>query len=120
MLARMVRLLPLLLLALPASANEVPPCDARRAGAVACLSGRLCECRLDRGGSITGLSTGFRWNCGIRRPSCAVLRGSGAAAARAGAATGPPAPAAAAPHPLAALSPFVLDAGRDKPGERRT
>jgi hypothetical protein len=70
MLARMVRLLPLLLLALPASANEVPPCDARRAGAVACLSGRLCECRYERGGSLTGQSTGFRWNCGILRPSC--------------------------------------------------
>jgi hypothetical protein len=70
MLARMLRLLALLLLAVPASANEVPPCDARRAGAVACLSGRACECRYERGGSITGQSTSYRWNCGILRPSC--------------------------------------------------
>ncbi len=65
----MWRLLPLLL-ALPAAAQEIPACDPARAGAVACLSGRLCECRYERGGSITGQSTGFRWNCGILRPSC--------------------------------------------------
>ncbi len=60
----------LLLLALPAAAQETPACDAAREGAVACLAGRLCECRLERGGSLTGQRSGFRWNCGILRPSC--------------------------------------------------
>jgi hypothetical protein len=62
--------IPLLVLALPAAAGDIPACNAARAGAVACLSGRLCECRYERGGSITGQSTGHRWNCGILRPSC--------------------------------------------------
>jgi hypothetical protein len=62
--------LALLLLALPASAGEVPACDPPRAGAVACLAGRLCECRFERGGTISGQPPGYRWNCGILRPNC--------------------------------------------------
>lgn len=37
-----------------ARADEVA-CDAPRAGIVACLAGKLCACRLERGGAMTGL-----------------------------------------------------------------
>ncbi len=54
----------------PAGAQEPPSCTPARAGAVACLSGKLCECRFERGGSITGTRDGHRWDCGVLRPSC--------------------------------------------------
>ena len=63
-------LLLLLLFTTPAQAQEPPACNAARAGSVACQSGRLCECRFERGGSITGTRDGHRWDCGILRPSC--------------------------------------------------
>lgn len=66
----MVRAFILLLLALPASAAEDPACGPPRAGVLACLAGRLCECRFERGGSLTGQPAGYRWHCGILRPSC--------------------------------------------------
>jgi len=53
-----------------AAAQEPPGCDAARVGAVACMAGRLCACRFDRGGSLTGLPDGHRWDCGILRPAC--------------------------------------------------
>ena len=59
-----------LLMATPALAADPPACTPAQFGAVACLSGRLCECRYERGGSITGLPSGVRWNCSILRPSC--------------------------------------------------
>ena len=65
-----MRVLLLLLLATPALAADPPACTPAQLGAVACLAGRLCECRYERGGSITGLPHGVRWNCGILRPSC--------------------------------------------------
>jgi hypothetical protein len=63
-------LLPALLLALPALAQEPPRCDADRLGTVACIAGRLCECRFERGGQITGLPDMFRWDCSALRPPC--------------------------------------------------
>lgn len=59
-----------LLMSLPATAQEPPACTPARAGAVACMAGKLCECRFDRGGSITGQWEGMRWDCGILRPPC--------------------------------------------------
>lgn len=67
-----MRALLLLLVATPALASDPPRCTPAQLGAVACLSGRLCECRYERGGSITGLPGGVRWNCSILRPSCGV------------------------------------------------
>jgi hypothetical protein len=64
------RLATLLLLALPAAAQQPPACNPARAGAVACLAGRLCECRFERGGSITGTRDGHRWDCNLLRPGC--------------------------------------------------
>lgn len=60
----------LLLIALPAAAQDIPACTTARAGAVACMAGKLCECRFERGGSITGTRDGHRWECGILRPTC--------------------------------------------------
>lgn len=63
-----MRALLLLLLATPALAQ--PVCDAARLGTVSCQAGRMCECRFERGGSLTGLPDGYRWDCGTLRPSC--------------------------------------------------
>lgn len=54
---------------LPASAQE-PSCTTEAAGLVACIAGRLCSCGFARGSPATGLPVGFRWDCGILRPSC--------------------------------------------------
>ena len=62
----------LVLAALPTagpSAQE-PVCAAQSAGLVACIAGRLCACGFARGSAATGLSDGFRWDCGILRPRC--------------------------------------------------
>ncbi|MEQ8967956.1 MAG: hypothetical protein RID91_19220 [Azospirillaceae bacterium] len=91
----MRRLVPLLALAAligPALADPAagqtgsePPyaCREDRAGVVQCIAGKLCECRFERGGSLSASpSSGWRWDCGILRPSCgpddevpATLRG---------------------------------------------
>jgi hypothetical protein len=65
---RLLILLPLL--ASPAAAQEIPVCDTARAGAVACLAGKLCSCGFARGGSIAGRPDGYRWDCGALRPPC--------------------------------------------------
>jgi hypothetical protein len=58
------------LIALPATAQEIPACNQSRAGAVACMSGKLCSCNFQRGGTIAGRPDGYRWDCGILRPGC--------------------------------------------------
>jgi len=61
----------LLLLTLPARAAAEPPrCDAAREGGLSCQAGRLCLCRHERGGSMTGRAEGHRWDCGPLRPDC--------------------------------------------------
>ena len=45
-------------------------CAPDTAGTVACIAGRLCACGFSRGSPATGLPDGFRWDCGILRPSC--------------------------------------------------
>ena len=67
---------PFLFLALPliglhaATAASAPRCTPLRDGEVACLDGKLCECRHDPGGSLTSRPAGMRWNCGALRPAC--------------------------------------------------
>ncbi len=63
----------LLLLAAPAWAEGTPPprCDASRDGVLACVAGRSCLCRFERGGTVTGRPTGHLWDCGPLRPDCA-------------------------------------------------
>ncbi|MCW8086069.1 hypothetical protein [Sabulicella glaciei] len=60
---------PLLLLALPAAA-QLPVCNAYREGMAICFESRLCLCRQERGGQLTGRPEGFRWDCGPLRPDC--------------------------------------------------
>lgn len=59
----------LLLLGMPAAA-QVPVCSAPREGMTACFDGRLCVCRFERGGTLTGRPDGYRWDCGALRPDC--------------------------------------------------
>lgn len=54
----------------PAAAAE--RCTPAREGAVACLGGKLCACRHDPGGALTGRPPGTRWDCGALRPSCGM------------------------------------------------
>jgi hypothetical protein len=63
-------LLSLLLLALPVAAQEIPACTQERAGAVACMAGKLCACGFQRGGAVSGRHDGWHWDCGILRPAC--------------------------------------------------
>jgi len=82
-------------------AQQAPACTAAQVGSVACVSGRLCECRFERGGSLTGLPNGHRWNCSILRPAC------GAAMA---------APDVAAPPPLPVMPQLMLPAPQPQVG----
>ena len=63
-------LLPLPLLAPPAGAQPPPACTPAREGEVACLAGKLCACRFERGGQLTGRGDRFAWDCGALRPPC--------------------------------------------------
>ena len=83
------RLLAVLLVAAPVpglaqaqAAPPVPVCIPAREGMVACFSSRLCTCRFEPGGSLTGRPEGFRWDCSALRPDCGVVppdAGGGAA-----------------------------------------
>ncbi|MFC0406814.1 hypothetical protein [Roseomonas elaeocarpi] len=73
--------------AFPAGAPPMPVCNRPREGVAACLAGKQCVCRFERGGSITGRPDGFRWDCGVLQADC------------------PAAPAAVAPPP--ALDPAL-------------
>jgi hypothetical protein len=66
---RMIRLLALLL-AGPAAAQAPPACSPEVEGQAACMAGKLCECRFERGGQLTGRPDRFAWDCGVMRPMC--------------------------------------------------
>jgi len=59
----------LLLMVLPAAA-QVPICNPQREGMTACFDGRLCRCRFEPGGILTGRPDAHRWDCGALRPDC--------------------------------------------------
>lgn len=67
-----MRVLPLLalLVAAPALAQPPPACTAETEGQAACMAGKLCECRFERGGQMTGRPDRFVWDCGVLRPLC--------------------------------------------------
>ena len=73
----MRRALPLLLLLLPGTGlsqpNPVPMCLEQREGMTFCFETKLCLCRFDPGGSLTARPAGYRWDCGVMRPSCGVV-----------------------------------------------
>jgi hypothetical protein len=63
----------LLVLLVPAAprAQQAPlTCLPGREGVVQCMDGKLCECRFEQGGSMTGRPDGWRWDCGALRPEC--------------------------------------------------
>ncbi|MCO6419703.1 hypothetical protein JYK14_26565 [Siccirubricoccus sp. KC 17139] len=63
----------LLLLAAPARAQEEPPaCTPEREGMTACFAEKLCLCRFQPGGQLSGRPSGHRWDCGVLRPHCGV------------------------------------------------
>jgi hypothetical protein len=55
---------------LPINSTLVPTCHAGQEGMTACFAGRQCVCYFERGGTMTGRRDGYRWNCGLLRPSC--------------------------------------------------
>jgi len=63
----------LLLPAVPAAAQDPPACTAAREGMTACFGEKLCVCRYDQGGQLTGRPSADRWDCGVLRPSCGVV-----------------------------------------------
>ncbi len=76
MLLRPVVLAALLLPGLPAAAQEAPGapiCLAQREGMAACFGDKLCLCRYEPGGTLTGRPPGYRWDCGVLRPNCGVV-----------------------------------------------
>lgn len=66
----MRRILLLAVLAFPAHAQAPPACTAEVEGQAACMAGKLCECRFERGGQLTGRGDRFVWDCGAMRPMC--------------------------------------------------
>jgi hypothetical protein len=60
----------LLLVATSAAAQAPPACTAETEGQAACMAGKLCECRFERGGQMTGRPDRFAWDCGVMRPLC--------------------------------------------------
>jgi len=54
----------------PAPAAAQPLCTEARDGVAACIDGKLCACRFERGGSLSGRRSAMRWDCGALRPSC--------------------------------------------------
>ncbi|WP_232478674.1 hypothetical protein [Roseomonas rosulenta] len=54
----------------PAAAQAPPACTTETEGQTACLAGKLCECRFERGGQLTGRPDRFAWDCGVMRPIC--------------------------------------------------
>jgi hypothetical protein len=72
----MPALLVLLTLAGPGHGQEAPAapdCTPEREGVTACFGEKLCACRFEPGGSLTGRPPGHRWDCGALRPACSVV-----------------------------------------------
>ncbi|WP_421988927.1 hypothetical protein [Roseococcus sp.] len=65
----MPAILILLMLVAPACA-QVPVCNGLREGMTACFDGRLCRCRFEQSGTMTGRPDAHRWDCGALRPDC--------------------------------------------------
>ena len=71
-----------LLHALPAQAQQQPfACTQALEDFEICIADKLCQCRQESGGTLTGRRPGMRWDCGILRPSCGVVPAGPPAAA---------------------------------------
>lgn len=51
-------------------AQGAASCSRATLGQVTCMSVKLCECIYERGGTMTGVPAGYRWDCGTLRPQC--------------------------------------------------
>ena len=51
----------------PAARGQTPVCGPETAGQLSDQAGVRCECVAVAGGSITGVASGYRWDCGILR-----------------------------------------------------
>lgn len=51
-------------------AQDAPMCNRMAIGQATCLANVQCECIYDRGGAMTGVPEGYRWDCSILRPRC--------------------------------------------------
>jgi hypothetical protein len=51
----------------PAAWGQAPACGPETAGQLSEQAGVRCECVSVAGGSITGVASGYRWDCGILR-----------------------------------------------------
>jgi hypothetical protein len=49
---------------------QAPSCAPENADEVACIADKLCRCRFERGGSMSVVPAGWRWDCGALRPYC--------------------------------------------------
>ena len=54
-------------------AQDPPACTPAREGMTACFGEKLCVCRYDQGGQLTGRPSADRWDCGALRPNCGVV-----------------------------------------------
>ena len=50
-----------------AAQAQTPACGPETAGQLSDQAGVRCECVAVAGGSITGVASGYRWDCGILR-----------------------------------------------------
>jgi hypothetical protein len=50
-----------------AARGQTPACGPETAGQLSDQAGVRCECVAVAGGSITGVASGYRWDCGILR-----------------------------------------------------
>lgn len=53
-------------------AQEAPKCSAETLGQNACFVNKMCVCKVARGGTMTSVPDGYRWDCGIKRPGCSI------------------------------------------------
>jgi hypothetical protein len=51
----------------PAAWGQAPACGPETVGQLSEQAGVRCECVSVAGGSITGVASGYRWDCGILR-----------------------------------------------------
>jgi hypothetical protein len=51
----------------PVAWGQAPACGPETAGQLSEQAGVRCECVSVAGGSITGVASGYRWDCGILR-----------------------------------------------------
>ena len=56
-----------------AQPTPVPMCLEQREGMTFCFETKLCLCRYEAGGTLTGRPAGYRWDCGALRPACGVV-----------------------------------------------